>query len=111
MCRRRLTSHSYSLQQRAELQFTFACKAIPEKNMMGSRKVRNAALGFFPALVLILAPHAARAADGETAPARAPNQTVAEAYTAKIQKYTTAPDFTSPPVIHLPAPNNSPTPH
>src|SRR6266568_7357206 len=78
--------------------------------MMGSRKVRHAALGFFPALVLILAPPAARAADGETAPARDPKQAVDEAYTAKIQKYTTAPYFTSPLVNYLPASKNVPTP-
>ncbi len=78
--------------------------------MMGSRKVRNAALGFLPALVLILAPHAARAADGETAQARDPKQAVDEAYTAKIQKYTTAPYFTSPLVNYLPASKNVPTP-
>src|SRR5437879_2707022 len=78
--------------------------------MMGSRKVRNAALGFFLALVLILAPPAARAADGETAPARDPKQAVDEAYTAKIQKYTTAPYFTSPLVNYLPASKNVPTP-
>ncbi len=49
-------------------------------------------------------------ADGETAPARDPKQAVDEAYTAKIQKYTTAPYFTSPLVNYLPASKNVPTP-
>src|SRR5258707_9277076 len=84
--------------------------AIPEKNMTGSRKVRNAALGIFSALVLILAPLPARAADGETAPARDAKQAIDEQYTAKIQKYTTAPFFTSPLVNYLPASNTVPTP-
>jgi hypothetical protein len=84
--------------------------AIPEKNMTVSRKVCNAALGVFFALFLILAQRAARAADGESAPARDPKQAVDEAYTAKIQKYTTAPYFTSPLVNYLPASKNVPTP-
>jgi hypothetical protein len=78
--------------------------------MMGSRKVRNTALATWSALFLILAPHAARAADGETAPARDPKQAIDEAYTAKIQNYTTAPYFTSPLVSYLPASKNVPTP-
>ena len=49
-------------------------------------------------------------ADGETAPARDPKQPVDEAYTAKIQKYTTAPYFTSPLVNYLPASKTVPTP-
>ncbi len=48
--------------------------------------------------------------DGETAPARDPKQPVDEAYTAKIQKYTTEPYFTSPLVNYLPASKNVPTP-
>ena len=44
------------------------------------------------------------------APARDPKQAVDEAYTAKIQKYTTAPYFTSPLVNYLPASKNVPTP-
>jgi len=83
---------------------------IPEKNTMGSRKVHNATLAIFSALFLILAPRAARAADGETVPARDPRQAVDDAYTAKIQKYTTAPYFTSPLVNYLPASKNVPTP-
>jgi hypothetical protein len=49
-------------------------------------------------------------ADGETAPARDPKQAVDEPYTAKIQKYTTAPYFTSPLVNYLPASKTVPTP-
>jgi zinc carboxypeptidase len=49
-------------------------------------------------------------ADGETAAARDPKQPVDEAYTAKIQKYTTAPYFTSPLVNYLPASKTVPTP-
>src|SRR5713101_650102 len=78
--------------------------------MTDSRKVRNAALGIFSALFLILAPSRATAADGETAPARDPKQAIDEPYTAKIQKYTTAPYFTSPLVNYLPASKDVPTP-
>src|SRR5258708_27949808 len=46
----------------------------------------------------------------ETAAARDPKQAVDEAYTAKIQKYTTAPYFTSPLVNYLPASKTVPTP-
>src|SRR5467141_4435195 len=49
-------------------------------------------------------------ADGETAPARDPKQPIDEAYTAKIQKYTTASYFTSPLVNYLPASKTVPTP-
>ncbi|HTZ46082.1 MAG TPA: M14 family zinc carboxypeptidase [Verrucomicrobiae bacterium] len=49
-------------------------------------------------------------ADGDTQPARDPKQPVDEAYTAKIQKYTTAPYFSSPLVDYLPASKNVPTP-
>src|SRR5438309_282879 len=49
-------------------------------------------------------------ADGETAAGRDPKQPLDEAYTAKIQKSTTAPYFTSPLVNYLPASKNVPTP-
>jgi len=78
--------------------------------MTDSRNVRKTALGIFSALFLILAPSPATAADGETAPARDPKQAIDEPYTAKIQKYTTAPYFTSPLVNYLPASNTVPTP-
>jgi hypothetical protein len=75
--------------------------------MMDSRRVWTAALGSFLLVGLFAA--ASVAAD-ETAPARDPKQAVDEAYTAKIQKYTTAPYFTSPLVNYLPASKNVPTP-
>ena len=78
--------------------------------MMGSRNVGNAAVGLFSALFLLLVPGAARAADGETVPARDPKQAIDEAYTEKIQKYTTASYFTSPLVNYLPASKSVPTP-
>ena len=43
-------------------------------------------------------------------PARDPKQPIDEAYTAKIQKYTTEPYFTSPLVNYLPASKTVPTP-
>jgi hypothetical protein len=61
-------------------------------------------------LSVLLAVSAVAWADGETAPARDPKQPVDEAYTAKIQKYTTAPYFTSPLVNYLPASKTVPTP-
>ena len=67
--------------------------------------MRNVAFLF----VLAIAGSAALG-DGETAPARDPKQPVDEAYTAKIQKYTTEPYFTSPLVNYLPASKNVPTP-
>jgi hypothetical protein len=46
----------------------------------------------------------------ETPPVRDSKQAVDEAYTAKIQKYTTAPYFTSPLVNYLPASKTVPSP-
>src|SRR5580704_4883969 len=46
----------------------------------------------------------------ETAPARGASQPVDEAYTAKIQKYTTQPFFASPLVDYLPASKDVPNP-
>ncbi len=70
---------------------------------------RRAGLGLVTSLFAILVVPALWA-DGETSPARDPKQPVDEAYTAKIQKYTTAPYFTSPLVNYLPASKNVPTP-
>jgi hypothetical protein len=70
---------------------------------------RRAGLGVVISLAAILVVPTLWA-DGETAPARDPKQPVDEAYTAKIQKYTTAPYFTSPLVNYLPASKNVPTP-
>jgi hypothetical protein len=77
--------------------------------MMDSRKVCTAALGSF-LLLTLFSGVATLAASDETAPARDPKQAVDEAYTAKIQKYTTAPYFTSPLVNYLPASKTVPTP-
>ena len=76
---------------------------------MESWKVRVVAMGSFLLLVLFSLAGAAVAGD-ETAPSRDSKQAVDEAYTAKIQKYTTAPFFTSPLVNYLPASKNVPTP-
>src|SRR5271154_2338702 len=63
------------------------------------------------ALLLFLSVAGSVALGGdETAPARDPKQPVDDAYTAKIQKYTTQPFFTSPLVDYLPASKNVPTP-
>jgi hypothetical protein len=77
--------------------------------MIDSRKVCTAALGSF-LLLTLFSGAATLAASDETAPARDPKQAVDEAYTAKIQKYTTAPYFTSPLVNYLPASKTVPTP-
>ena len=77
--------------------------------MMDSKKVLAARL-FTALLMLLLGSRLLAAADGETAPARDPKQAVDDAYTAKIQKYTTAPYFTSPLVNYLPASKSVPTP-
>ncbi|MGA2421988.1 MAG: M14 family zinc carboxypeptidase [Candidatus Acidiferrum sp.] len=60
-------------------------------------------------ILLAMTAGAALGAD-ETAPARDPKQAVDEAYSAKIKKYTTAPEFTSPLVEYLPASKSVPTP-
>jgi hypothetical protein len=61
-------------------------------------------------VMLLIASSAVAWANGETEPARDPKQLVDEAYTAKIQKYTTQPFFTSPLVDYLPASKTVPTP-
>jgi hypothetical protein len=78
---------------------------IPSKTMC--RQIIRFLTLFF---VLALTGLAARATDGETAPARDPKQPVDEAYTAKIRKYTTQPYFSSPLVDYLPASKTVPTP-
>jgi hypothetical protein len=77
--------------------------------MLDSRKVCATAVGSFLLLALFSGLGMSWAAD-ETAPACDPKQAIDEAYTAKIQKYTTAPYFTSPLVNYLPASKNVPTP-
>ena len=75
---------------------------------MNSRRICSATLGSL--LLVLFSAAGVFAATDETAPARDPKQAVDEAYTAKIQKYTTAPYFTSPLVNYLPASKNVPTP-
>src|SRR5712692_11749199 len=82
---------------------------IRERQMMNSRNVRAPMLAYLLVLALFSAAGEASAGD-ETAPVRDPQQAVDEAYTAKIQKYTTAPYFTSPLVNYLPASKSVPTP-
>src|SRR5271154_3069106 len=84
--------------------------------MMPTRKVRVKILRSLRLLLLLslggsaaLGGPAALGGD-ETAPARDPNQAVDEGNTAKIQKYTTQPFFTSPLVDYLPASKSVPTP-
>ncbi len=76
----------------------------------GNRRLGDFLRGVVAILVLVTMGGAAWAGDGETVPARDPKQTVDEAYTAKMKKYTTAPYFTSPLVDYLPASKNVPTP-
>src|ERR1700728_1098348 len=76
----------------------------------GGRVWMRAVCGFIAVLVLATTVGVAWAGDGETAPARDPQQPVDEAYTAKMKKYTTAPYFPSPLVDYLPASKNVPTP-
>ena len=75
--------------------------------ILGNRVKVRAICGL--AAILFLASSGTSWAD-ETAPARDPKQTVDEAYTAKMKKYTTAPYFTSPLVDYLPASKSVPTP-
>src|SRR5213594_3837999 len=83
--------------------------AILERQMMDSRKVCTAEVKSLLLLVLVSVSGAAATGD-ETTPARDPRQVVDDAYTAKIQKYTTAPYFSSPLVNYLPASKTVPTP-
>src|SRR3981189_2429685 len=83
--------------------------AIREKQMMDSTRVRGARIASFLLLVFVSAAGTLAASD-ETAPARDPKQAVDEAYTAKIQKYTTAPYFSAPLVNYLPASKSVPPP-
>ncbi|MGB6482531.1 MAG: M14 family zinc carboxypeptidase [Candidatus Acidiferrales bacterium] len=70
--------------------------------------VKNLALGFCSLGALALLGTSLSTAD--TAPGRDPKQPVDQAYTQKIQQYTTEPYFTSPLVDYLPASKTVPTP-
>ena len=78
--------------------------------MILPRKARVNILGSLAWLLVLSLAGSVAMGDGETAPARDPRQPVDEAYTAKIQQYTTEPYFTSPLVNYLPASKSVPTP-
>src|SRR5271168_126626 len=78
--------------------------------MIRNEEVRMHILRCLALLLFLSVAGTAALGDGETAPARDPKQPVDDAYTAKIQKYTTQPFFTSPLVDYLPASKNVPTP-
>src|SRR5271157_6091042 len=64
-----------------------------------------------PAALALLALGALPVAAGpDSLPGRDPNQPIDAAYSQKIQKYTTAPYFTSPLVNYLPASSDVPAP-
>jgi len=71
---------------------------------------RPSRLSFALFLCVALLTGPAAFADSDAQPARDSKQPIDEAYTAKIQKYTTAPYFSSPLVDYLPASKNVPTP-
>ncbi|MGH8213380.1 MAG: M14 family zinc carboxypeptidase, partial [Rhodanobacteraceae bacterium] len=68
--------------------------------------MRRELIGFVAALVVC----GAASAQVDDAYARDPQQPVDQAYTAKIAKYTTRPDFNSPLTDYLPAASSIPTP-
>ena len=84
--------------------------------MIATKKVRVLMLSGLGLLLLLslgrsaVLRGAAALGGDETAPARDPKQAVDDAYTAKIQKYTTQPFFSSPLVDYLPASKDVPTP-
>ncbi len=65
-------------------------------------------LAFALCSLLQVAPALAQSLD--TPPGRSPSQPIDDAYTKKIQQYTTEPYFTSPLVNYLPASKTVPTP-
>lgn len=65
-------------------------------------------LAYLPFLMFMLTGIAL--ADADSQPGRDPKQPVDESYTAKINKYTTEPYFSSPLVDYLPASKGIPTP-
>src|SRR5271155_174009 len=78
--------------------------------MIRNEEIRMHILRCLALFLFLSAAGTAALGDGETAPARDPKQPVDDAYTAKIQKYTTEPAFTSPLVEYLPGSKNVPTP-
>jgi hypothetical protein len=79
--------------------------SLSAKSVMKSFACFSAAALFAGLIALPLS-----AGSGDTAPARDPKQPIDEAYTKKIQQYTTEPFFTSPLVDYLPASKTVPTP-
>jgi hypothetical protein len=77
--------------------------------MIQSKRTRVGRMSAFGVLLFLAAASLMAGAD-ETTPGRDAKQSVDEAYTAKMKKYTTAPYFTSPLVDYLPASKNVPTP-
>jgi hypothetical protein len=75
-----------------------------------TNRLRRLALAGFFAASVFAASVPLRAGGGDTSPGRDPKQPVDDAYTQKIQKYTTQPFFTSPLVNYLPASKTVPTP-
>src|ERR1700722_18172117 len=78
--------------------------------MIPTKRVRTKILGSLGLLLLLSLGGSAALAGDETPPGRDANQPVDEGYTAKIQKYTTQPFFSSPLVDYLPASKEVPTP-
>jgi len=78
--------------------------------MIRNEKARMHMLRSFALLLFLSLTGTAALGDSETAPIRDSKQPVDDAYTAKINKYTTQPFFTSPLVDYLPASKNVPTP-
>ena len=72
--------------------------------------IRKLSLSFWFFGALALLGTSLSTADESAVPARDPKQPVDQEYTAKIQKYTTEPFFTSPLVDYLPASRTVPTP-
>jgi hypothetical protein len=70
----------------------------------------NSCRAILVAILLALFSATTLLAQNESSPARDPQQPIDQSYTAKIQKYTTNPSFTSPLVNYLPASSSVPTP-
>ncbi|HEX5422846.1 MAG TPA: M14 family zinc carboxypeptidase [Candidatus Acidoferrales bacterium] len=75
-----------------------------------NRRARLQAVAFIAVVFCLLAAAAPLFARDHDTPGRDPKQPIDQSYTAKIQKYTTEPYFTSPLVNYLPASKTVPTP-
>ena len=83
---------------------------IGESEMPKSSILRKSAFVLCLLGALALLGTSLSTADTSAVPGRDPKQPIDEAYTQKIQKYTTEPYFTSPLVDYLPASKTVPTP-